>query len=111
MPLTIFNNTRQTFLIPDNDQTINSFWVGKYGYCTPTVDRDFTLDLSTINNVDFEIDIRIDADALAGVNILITGGTLNVSGDLGTFIPAGGIAELKRRGNSTVIDMYGYITA
>lgn len=111
MPLSIFRNYRKTFEITDADQTLSNSWCGRYGYCELSVDRDFTLDLSMINIADFEIDIRNSADSLGAITILISGGTLDVSGDLGVVIPAGGIAELKRRGNSTVVDLYGYIEA
>jgi hypothetical protein len=110
MPLSIFRvPPRETFQISNASQDITPFWVGKYGYMSPTIDRTLTLDLADISAENFEIDIRVDANAAATATVIIVGGTLNVTSDLGPTIPPGGIAELKRRGNSTVVDMYGYI--
>ena len=113
MPLSIFSTVRPTFQGPDSAITINQVFVGKYCYVELTGDVTWTLANSLITTPNAEIDIRNDADSLGIISIEAfvepNGAVINVSGDLGLDIPAGGIGELKRRGSSNVYDFYGYV--
>lgn len=112
MPLSLFKiPPRETFQISNASQDITAAWVGKYGYCTLTADRTFTLDLNDISTANFEIDIRVSADSTGAAIIAIQNGTIDVNDTLGLVIPPGGVGELKRRGSSSVVDFYGFIEA
>ena len=112
MPLTRFSFLRPTVQGSDADQNITSNFSNKYYYYDITADRTFTLTTANISQRDFETDIRNSADSTNSIIIAEGASTsINVNGDLGLVIPPGGIGELKRRGNSTVFDFYGYIEA
>lgn len=58
-----------------------------------------------------EIIIRNYFGSLADIEIQGSGITFDVSGDLGLFIPPGGIGELKRLGSSNTWSFFGYISS
>lgn len=89
--------------------TIPASWVGVYNRVTAASNINLTLSASTTSIPSAEIIIRNPATSTGRISILASGVTIDVSGDLGLVIPAGGIGELKRVGNSTTWDFYGYI--
>lgn len=90
---------------------ITSTWVNVYNRVTTSGAVNLTLLSTTTNVANAEIIIRNPSTSTDAITIIASGVTINVSSDLGLVIPPGGIGELKRVGNSTTWDFYGYIEA
>ncbi len=110
MPIFRTSIVTPTISLPASDIDLNQYYVGKYGYVITSVDIQYVIDFNNISSVDASIVIRNDATSLGRILINIyEGGVINVNNDLGQYIPAGGVAEIKRRGGTNVFDLYGYI--
>lgn len=110
MPIFRTTTVTPTLSLADESIDLTQYHVGKYCYINVTAQRVLVINPALISSVDASIVIRVDANSPAAVLINIyEGGFINVNNNLGQYIPAGGVAEIKRRGGSNVFDLYGYI--
>lgn len=109
MPITTYGNSIPVAFRNSVSQTIPSGWMGRFNFLEPQSAINLTLSSLTAFSRDAEIIIRNAATSLAPITIVDSGTIIDVSGDLGLVIPAGGIGELKRIGASNIWSFYGYI--
>lgn len=97
----------------DISQDITQDWCSKFNLIenTGSSTLQLTLTVDSSRDADAEIIIRNLSTALGSVRIVAGPGvTLDIAPELGTYIGAGGIAELKRLGASNVWSMYGFVS-
>lgn len=116
MPLFLF---RQSFPVIETQASVEGSRdliesdCQKFNYFANTGAMDLTLTSATTATANAEIIIRNTVYSTDPVNIVAGAGItdIDVSGDLGLVIPAGGVGQLKRYGSSNTWAFYGYIEA
>lgn len=110
MPFSVSNPFVRAVIGAEGSRDFTAKDVYKYTWIENTAAMTLTLTNNAQYSVDSEIIVRNSPDSAEPIVIAATGITINVSGDLGLNIPAGGIAELKKLPNGEW-DLYGFIAA